>query len=71
MANNGRRDSLAGSHAREMPKHKASEKLQAELKQKLSRSKKELEAERKSPKAGHGVRIPRQAPDGNLDRRAE
>jgi hypothetical protein len=45
---------------REMPKHKSSEKLQAELKQKISRAKKELEAERKSPKAGHGVRIPRQ-----------
>jgi ribosome-interacting GTPase 1 len=45
---------------REMPKHKSSEKLQAELKQKISRAKKELEAERKSPKAGHGIRIPRQ-----------
>jgi ribosome-interacting GTPase 1 len=45
---------------REMPKHKSSEKLQADLKQKISRAKKELEAERKSPKAGHGVRIPRQ-----------
>jgi ribosome-interacting GTPase 1 len=45
---------------REMPKHKASEKLQSELKTKISRAKKELEAERKSPKAAHGVRIPRQ-----------
>jgi ribosome-interacting GTPase 1 len=45
---------------REMPKHKSSEKLQAELKQKISRAKKDLEAERKSPKAAHGVRIPRQ-----------
>jgi ribosome-interacting GTPase 1 len=45
---------------REMPKHKASEKLQSELKQKISRAKKDLEAERKAPKAGHGVRIPRQ-----------
>jgi ribosome-interacting GTPase 1 len=45
---------------REMPKHKASEKLQSELKQKISRAKKELEAERKSPKAAHGIRIPRQ-----------
>jgi ribosome-interacting GTPase 1 len=45
---------------REMPKHKSSEKLQADLKQKISRARKELEAERKSPKAGHGVRIPRQ-----------
>ena len=45
---------------REMPKHKSSEKLQSDLKQKISRAKKELETERKSPKAGHGVRIPRQ-----------
>jgi hypothetical protein len=45
---------------REMPKHKASEKLQSELKQKISKAKKELEAQRKSPKKGHGVRIPRQ-----------
>lgn len=45
---------------REMPKHKASEKLQSELKQKISRAKKEVEAERKSGKKGHGVRIPRQ-----------
>jgi ribosome-interacting GTPase 1 len=45
---------------REMPKHKSSEKLQAELKQKISRAKKELEAERKTPKAAHGVHIPRQ-----------
>jgi uncharacterized protein len=45
---------------REMPKHKASEKLQSELKQKISRVKKEVEVERKSGKKGHGVRIPRQ-----------
>jgi len=45
---------------REVPKHKASEKLQSDLKQKISQAKKELEAERKSPKKGHGVRIPRQ-----------
>lgn len=45
---------------REMPKHKASEKMQAELKQKISRAKKDAEAERKSGKKGHGVRIPRQ-----------
>lgn len=45
---------------REMPKHKASEKLQADLKQKLSKAKKELESERKSGKKGHGIRIPRQ-----------
>jgi len=45
---------------REVPKHKASEKLQSDLKQKISQAKKELEAERKSPKKGHIVRIPRQ-----------
>lgn len=45
---------------REMPKHKASEKLQAELKQKISRARKDAEAERKTGKKGHGVRIPRQ-----------
>lgn len=45
---------------REMPKHKASEKLQSELKQKISKAKKELEVERKSGKKGHSVRIPRQ-----------
>jgi uncharacterized protein len=45
---------------REVPKHKASEKLQSDLKQKISQARKELEAERKSPKKGHGVRIPRQ-----------
>jgi uncharacterized protein len=45
---------------REMPKHKASEKLQSELKQKISRTKKELDAERKAGKKGQSVRIPRQ-----------
>lgn len=45
---------------REMPKHKASEKLQSELKQKISRTKKDLETERKSPKTAQTVRIPRQ-----------
>lgn len=45
---------------REIPKHKSSEKLQSELKQKLSRAKKELESERKSGKKSHGIRIPRQ-----------
>jgi uncharacterized protein len=45
---------------REMPKHKASEKLQSDLKQKISRAKKDVEAERKTGKKGHGVRIPRQ-----------
>ncbi|HKD37327.1 MAG TPA: GTPase [Pirellulales bacterium] len=45
---------------REMSKHKASEKLQSELKQKISRTKKELDAERKAGKKGTSVRIPRQ-----------
>src|SRR5262249_7718128 len=44
-----------------VPKHKASEKLQAELKTKLSAAREEVEHERKSPKKG-GVshKIPRQ-----------
>src|SRR5579884_680077 len=44
-----------------VPKHKASEKLQAELKTKISETKEEIERERKSPKKG-GVshKIPRQ-----------
>lgn len=45
---------------KEMPKHKSSEKLQSEIKQRISRTKKELEAERKAPRRGHGVSIPRQ-----------
>jgi ribosome-interacting GTPase 1 len=44
-----------------VPKHKASEKLQAEIKTKLSAAREEVERERKSPKKG-GVsyKIPRQ-----------
>src|SRR5436305_14297305 len=44
-----------------VPKHKASEKLQAELKTKLSAARDEVEQERKSPKKG-GVsyKVPRQ-----------
>jgi len=45
---------------REIPKHKASEKMQSELKHKISRAKKEIEQERKTGKSGHGLRIPRQ-----------
>ena len=37
---------------REMPKQKAAEKLQSKLKQKISRTKKELDAERKSGARG-------------------
>jgi ribosome-interacting GTPase 1 len=44
-----------------LPKHKASEKLQAELKTKISEAKGEVERERKSPKkAGVSHKIPRQ-----------
>ena len=44
-----------------VPKHKASEKLQAELKTKLSAAREEVEQERKAPKKG-GVsyKIPHQ-----------
>ena len=45
---------------REMPKHKASEKLQSEIKQKISRAKKEVEAAKRAPAKVHGVHIPRQ-----------
>jgi ribosome-interacting GTPase 1 len=44
-----------------VPKHKASEKLQAELKTKMSEAKEEVERERKSPKkAGVSHKIPKQ-----------
>lgn len=46
---------------REIPKHKASEKLQSDIKQKISRVKKEIEAhKKKGGKSGGGFRIPRQ-----------
>jgi len=46
---------------REIPKHKASEKLQAELKTKISDARKEVEQEKKSPKkVGVSYKIPRQ-----------
>jgi ribosome-interacting GTPase 1 len=46
---------------RELPKHKGTDKLHADLKQKVSKIKKEIEADRKSGgKRSHGVRIPRQ-----------
>ena len=42
-----------------VPKHKASEKLQAELKTKMSELREELEQERKNPKkAGVSYKIP-------------
>src|SRR5260370_25604994 len=44
-----------------VPKHKASEKLQAELKTKISAAKEEAEQERKHPKkAGVSYKVPRQ-----------
>jgi ribosome-interacting GTPase 1 len=44
-----------------VPKHKASEKLQAELKTKLSEAREEVEKEKKSPKkVGISYKIPRQ-----------
>jgi ribosome-interacting GTPase 1 len=45
-----------------LPKHKASEKLQADLKTKISEAKDEVERERKSPKKAGGVshKIPKQ-----------
>src|SRR5207253_11468787 len=45
-----------------LPKHKASEKLQADLKTKISEAKDEAERERKSPKKAGGVshKIPKQ-----------
>ena len=44
-----------------VPKHKASEKLQAELKTKISEAKEEVEHERKNPKkVGVSYKIPRQ-----------
>jgi len=44
----------------EIPKHKGTDKLQADLKAKIAKAKRELQAERKTVKKGHGIRIPRQ-----------
>jgi ribosome-interacting GTPase 1 len=43
-----------------VPKHKASEKLQAELKTKLSAAREEVEKEKKAPKKGVSYKVPRQ-----------
>ena len=45
-----------------VPKHKASEKLQAEIKKKMSDAKEEVEQDKKSPKKGAGLsfKVPRQ-----------
>jgi hypothetical protein len=46
---------------RELPKHKGTDKLHAELKQKISRIKKEVEQQSKKPAGKRtGLRIPRQ-----------
>ena len=46
---------------REMPKHKGTDKLQADLKQRISKVKKEVEGQAKSAgKRGPGFRLPRQ-----------
>lgn len=45
---------------KEIPKHKASEKMQADLKTKLAKTKKDVEVERKAGNKGHSVKIPRQ-----------
>jgi ribosome-interacting GTPase 1 len=45
---------------RELPKHKGTDKLQADLKQKISRLKKEAAAGKPAGKKGPGLRIPRQ-----------
>jgi uncharacterized protein len=45
---------------RELPKHKGTDKLQAELKQKISRVKKETEQAKSTAKRGGAARIPRQ-----------
>jgi uncharacterized protein len=45
---------------KEIPKHKGTDHLQAELKSKISKVKKEMTAEKGSGKKIHGLRIPRQ-----------
>ena len=45
---------------RELPKHKGTDKLQAELKQKISKARKETQQQAKGGKRGGGQRIPRQ-----------
>ena len=44
----------------EIPKHKGTDHLQAELKAKISKAKKEMAAEKSGGKRTHGLRIPRQ-----------
>lgn len=44
----------------EIPKHKGTDKLQAELKRKISETKKQIQSERSAGRKTRGVRIPRQ-----------
>ena len=44
----------------EIPKHKGTDHLQAQLKSKIAKAKRELTAEKKTGKKGRGLRIPRQ-----------
>ncbi len=45
---------------REIPKHKGTDHLQAQIKAKISKAKSEIQAPNKSAKAGRGIRVPRQ-----------
>ncbi|NLX56454.1 MAG: TGS domain-containing protein [Planctomycetaceae bacterium] len=45
---------------RELPKHKGTDKLNAELKQKISKAKRELQQGRSTGRRGGGLRLPRQ-----------
>lgn len=45
---------------RELPKHKGTDKLQAELKQKISRAKKDVATQNKTGKKGPSFKLPRQ-----------
>ena len=45
---------------KEIPKHKGTDKLQAELKAKIAKAKKDQQVEKSSGKKGRGFRIPRQ-----------
>jgi len=44
----------------EIPKHKGTDHLQAQLKTKIAKAKRELQAEKRSGKKSRGIRIPRQ-----------
>lgn len=44
----------------EIPKHKGTDKLQADIKAKISKAKKELQAEKRAGRRSRGIRIPRQ-----------